>query len=62
MNPRATTPLDVELGKRLRSAREKAGVTQMALAEELGITFQQVQKYEWGKSRLSVGRLLSITT
>jgi transcriptional regulator with XRE-family HTH domain len=62
MNPKATTPLDVELGRRLREARTKAGVTQMALAETLGITFQQIQKYEWGINRLSVGRLLSIAS
>ena len=60
MNPKATTPLDVELGRGVRAAREKAAVTQIRLAETLGVTFQQVQKYESGKNRLSVARLFSI--
>jgi len=49
-------PIDVHIGRRLRLARETAGVTQDELGETLGISFQQVQKYEWGRNRLSGAR------
>lgn len=49
-----------EIGKLIRQMRKAAGMTQMKLAEKLGITYQQVQKYEYGTSKLSVGRLLQV--
>ena len=44
-------------GQRLRIRRTQLGVTQATVAEHLGVTFQQVQKYENGTNRLSGGRL-----
>jgi transcriptional regulator with XRE-family HTH domain len=48
---------DKHVGQRLRIKRVLAGFSQTALASELGITFQQVQKYEHGTNRMSAGRL-----
>ena len=58
----ARKPSDADryAGRRLRKARHEAGLTQGALAHRLGITFQQIQKYETGQSRLSAGRLRDI--
>lgn len=50
-------PVDVFVGGRLRSRRNLIGITQENLAEAAGITFQQVQKYEKGRNRLSASRL-----
>jgi transcriptional regulator with XRE-family HTH domain len=57
---RATSAMDHVLGKKLRAAREQAGLSQQALAEKLGITFQQIQKYERGANRIAASRLVSI--
>lgn len=48
---------DKHVGQRIRIKRVLAGFSQVALANELGITFQQVQKYEHGTNRISAGRL-----
>lgn len=45
------------MGRRLRERRTVLGISQQALGEALGISFQQVQKYERGANRLSAGRL-----
>ena len=50
-------PADVYVGKRLRARRGILGMTQGKLAAELGLTFQQVQKYEKGVNRVSASRL-----
>lgn len=50
-------PVDVFVGQKLRSRRSLIGITQENLAEAAGITFQQVQKYEKGRNRLSASRL-----
>ncbi|MDD3020090.1 MAG: helix-turn-helix transcriptional regulator [Alphaproteobacteria bacterium] len=50
-------PVDVYVGQKLRSRRNLIGITQENLAEAAGITFQQVQKYEKGRNRLSASRL-----
>jgi len=55
-----TSELDIEIGQRLRRARLSKGLTQQALAEKIGISFQQVQKYENGSNRVSSSRLLGI--
>ena len=55
-----TKNFDVLLGQRLRELRKKRGYSQARLAEILGITFQQIQKYEIGKNRLSATRLMEI--
>lgn len=48
------------IGTLIRSARKDAGISQTALAERISITYQQVQKYESGKSAVSVVRLYEI--
>jgi transcriptional regulator with XRE-family HTH domain len=53
-------PLDVEIGRRLKSARILKGLSQTELADELGISFQQIQKYEKGANRVGSGRLWQI--
>ena len=50
-------PVDVHVGHRLRQARKHAGLSQTALGRALGITFQQIQKYENGSNRLGASRL-----
>ena len=57
---KAITPVDVHIGQRLRMRRELLGTTQEQLAEALGITFQQVQKYENGTNRISASRLFRV--
>lgn len=59
-NPRSTGDIDVHLGKRLRTARLQHGITQTDLADALGVTFQQVQKYEQGTNRISAARLFDM--
>src|SRR5690606_10979713 len=53
-------PIDIHVGKRLRLRRSILGLSQEKLAEELGITFQQVQKYEKGINRVSASRLYEV--
>jgi len=50
-------PIDVHVGKRLRARRLLAGLSQTAFAAKLGVSFQQVQKYENATNRISAGRL-----
>jgi transcriptional regulator with XRE-family HTH domain len=57
---RKTTSGDGMLGLRLRAARVEKGWSQSMLGEKLGITFQQVQKYEKGTNRVSASRLMQI--
>lgn len=49
--------VDKHVGKRLRVRRSLLGISQEKLAEALGVTFQQIQKYERGINRISAGRL-----
>src|ERR1051325_5050891 len=51
---------DVEIGRKIRALRLERGLSQSALAERIGLTFQQVQKYEKGTNRVSAGRLQQI--
>lgn len=53
-------PIDVEVGRRIRMRRLLLGLSQSSLAEGLGITFQQVQKYEKGTNRVGASRLQTI--
>ena len=53
-------PVDVHVGKRIRMSRLLLGMTQETLANALGLTFQQVQKYEGGANRVSASRLSAI--
>jgi transcriptional regulator with XRE-family HTH domain len=53
-------PIDVHVGKRIRLRRTLLGISQTSLADAIGITFQQVQKYEKGSNRVSSSRLMDI--
>ena len=50
-------PVDVQIGKKIRELRKQRGISQEALSGALGVTFQQLQKYETGHNRISAGRL-----
>jgi transcriptional regulator with XRE-family HTH domain len=56
----APHPLDIALGSRIRLRRRELGLSQEQLARQIGITFQQVQKYEHGANRVSFSRLVEI--
>ncbi len=49
--------IDLHLGRRLRRRRRLLGLTQQQLAVQVGVRFQQVQKYECGANRISAARL-----
>ena len=51
---------DRVIGERLRAYRDINGLSQTELGEAIGVTFQQVQKYERGKNKVSVSRLIDI--
>ncbi len=53
-------PVDIHVGKRVRQRRWMKGVTQQQLGNEVGIKFQQIQKYETGMNRISASRLWDI--
>lgn len=53
-------PVDVHVGRRVRMRRVLIGLSQEKLGEQLGLTFQQVQKYEKGSNRVSASRLYQI--
>ena len=54
---RRLNSVDVHVGRRIRAARLAKGMSQERLADSLGVTFQQVQKYEKGVNRVGAGRL-----
>lgn len=53
-------PVDTAVGRRVRAARIESGLSQGALADKLGVSFQQVQKYENGANRISASRMVEI--
>lgn len=53
--------IDVHLGRRLRRRRRLLGLTQQQLANQVGVRFQQIQKYECGANRLSAARLWDLS-
>jgi transcriptional regulator with XRE-family HTH domain len=55
-----THHVDVHVGKRVRHRRWLIGMTQQQLAQQVGIKFQQIQKYEAGANRISASRLWDI--
>ncbi|MBI3676386.1 MAG: helix-turn-helix transcriptional regulator [Proteobacteria bacterium] len=57
MPKKQTTGVDSQIGMRLRVRRMLVGMSQEKLGEQLGLTFQQVQKYEKGTNRISASRL-----
>ena len=58
--PRTAGPTDTHIGKMIRERRTECGLSQSALAERLGVTFQQIQKYESGRNRVSAVTLHEI--
>ena len=54
---RKPNPIDLHVGKRVRDRRRQLSLSQERLAEALGLTFQQVQKYERGANRISASKL-----
>lgn len=57
---RKPNPIDVHVGSRIRLRRNLVGMSQEVLAGHLGVTFQQVQKYEKGTNRVGASRLQMI--
>lgn len=57
---RRADEVDIELGERLWKMRLERAITRREAAEVLGVTAQQVQKYELGQDRLSIGRLVKL--
>lgn len=55
-------PIDVHVGSRIRLRRNILGISQEKLGDSLGITFQQVQKYEKGTNRVGASRLQAIAS
>ena len=62
MSPKKTTEQDVRIGSMIVAYRKAFGMSQSRLGEALGISFQQVQKYEKAKNRVPGGRLAQIAT
>lgn len=59
--PRAANPVDVHVGTRVRLRRQILKMSQEKLGDKLGVTFQQVQKYERGSNRVGASRLWKIS-
>jgi transcriptional regulator with XRE-family HTH domain len=57
MSVKSPVPLDKVIGRRMRARRLQLGLSQQALGDALGVSYQQVQKYEQGVSRIGAGRL-----
>src|ERR1700675_1164569 len=62
MKQRSAGKPDIELGKRIRLRRVEQRISQSDLGEKLGVSFQQVQKYEKGVNRVGASRLQQIAT
>jgi transcriptional regulator with XRE-family HTH domain len=59
-SPRSATAIDAYIGARMRARRIALSMTQADLGKVLGVTFQQLQKYEKGVNRVSAARLFDI--
>ena len=60
-SPGNPNPIDIHVGTRVRLRRTLLGLSQEKLGEALGLTFQQVQKYERGANRIGASRLIDIS-
>ena len=60
-NARKPNPIDIHVGSRVRFRRMLLGMSQEKLGDRLGLTFQQVQKYEKGVNRIGASRLFELT-
>jgi transcriptional regulator with XRE-family HTH domain len=58
---RKANPVDEHVGKRVRFRRRELDISQEELGRRLGVTFQQMQKYEGGANRITAGRLFQIS-
>ncbi|MDC7683617.1 helix-turn-helix domain-containing protein [Asticcacaulis sp. BYS171W] len=61
VDDKAPNPVDIHVGARVRMRRKFLGLSQEALADQIGLTFQQVQKYERGTNRISSSKLYEIS-
>jgi transcriptional regulator with XRE-family HTH domain len=61
-NKKQPNPIDIHVGSRVRLRRMMLGMSQEKLGEALGITFQQIQKYEKGTNRIGASRLQHIAS
>ena len=61
MPKKQANPIDVQVGNRVRIRRMLIGMSQERLGDLLGLTFQQVQKYEKGVNRIGAGRLFEVS-
>ena len=61
-NKKKPNPIDIHVGSRVRLRRNMLGMSQEKLGENLGITFQQIQKYEKGTNRVGASRLQAIAS
>ena len=61
MPKKQANPIDAQVGNRVRLRRMLIGMSQERLGELLGLTFQQVQKYEKGVNRIGAGRLFEVS-
>ena len=61
-NKKKPNPIDIHVGSRIRLRRNMLGMSQEKLGENLGITFQQIQKYEKGTNRVGASRLQAIAS
>lgn len=60
VGPSDPDPIDVHVGKLVRARRRAIGISQHDLAKAIGLTFQQVQKYERGANRVSASKLFAV--
>jgi transcriptional regulator with XRE-family HTH domain len=57
VNKRTASPMDFEIGRRIRALRSRQGMSQAELGNLIGVRFHQIQKYERGENRVPAGRL-----
>ena len=62
MSPKATNSIDAYVAGKLRNYRKQLGLSQADIAKQLGVTFQQIQKYEAGLNRIGAGRLFQLAS
>jgi transcriptional regulator with XRE-family HTH domain len=58
--PKDIDQFDVKVGQRIRAYRINRGLSQSALGDKIGVSFQQIQKYERGINRIGIGRLKKV--
>jgi transcriptional regulator with XRE-family HTH domain len=59
--PEPIDPIDLRIGKRMKFRRNFMGLTQETLAREIGVSFQQIQKYESGQNKISASKLYHLS-